>query len=513
MKSLDCGNHRTGQPRCAQLIANTWNWSPPIRRTQHAIFAVGPSQATRNGFSYVARRVCPSGKFPTEPSLIHACPARPRTGPKMYPMIGIPASVAARPLSAKPSVNRNPRRDGGDGSKSWFAHIVSDSSRCLIEGRHGCAGAPRALGGLGGARSPPCPLCDEPGDDVRDLLRRERAARDVAAPVGHADVRASRDHRRAQVLIADEREIRGVHDRARLRPAATVRAMAARTGRGVDFTPSFRISELRGIRRNAHTLHGGGTRPRCQEPLHQRVDLLVGQRPARAGGEGGLRRARYALGNDLAEPGRRNEPEINRVIEGARGAEPAIATVAARALLLVERVKGRDLRGHGLSLLACSRSAGQDVAAGQARGEQHREYEVGGPEMAPHTPPRSDAPRRSRGAPRVRHRMSHRSRSCSERARDASTPARAASGQVCIVASGCARATTNPAASPKAICETTNHGQSTRAASVGSTIPSRAQTRPVHRSGAMTPPQNMWRRGSIGRMTAYRRPTSTEMSP
>ena len=77
--------------------------------------------------------------------------------------------------------------------------------------------------------------------------------------------------------------------------------MAARTGRGVDFTPSFRISELRGIRRNAHTLHGGGTRPRCQEPLHQRVDLLVGQRPARADGEGGLRRARYALGNDLAE--------------------------------------------------------------------------------------------------------------------------------------------------------------------------------------------------------------------
>src|SRR5947208_4461244 len=465
MKSRDCGNHRTGQPRCAQLIANTWNWSPPIRRTQHAIFAVGPSQATRNGFSYVARRVCPSGKFPTEPSLIHACPARPRTGPKMYPMIGIPASVAARPLSAKPSVNRNPRRDGDDGSKSWFAHIVSDSSRSAwnrLSFRH------------------------KPGDDVRDLLRRERAARDVAAPVGHADVRASRDHRRAQVLIADEREIRGVHDRARLRPAATVRAMAARTGRGVDFTPSFRISELRGIRRNAHTLHGGGTRPRCQEPLHQRVDLLVGQRPARADGEGGLRRARYALGNDLAEPGRRNEPEIDRVIEGARGAEPAIATVAARALLLVERVKGRDLRGHGLSLLACSRSAGQDVAAGQAHTEEDCHDDGGWP---------------------------HRSRSCSERARDASTPARAASGQVCIVASGCARATTNPAASPKAICETTNHGQSTRAASVGSTIPSRAQTRPVHRSGAMTPPHNMWRRGSIGRITAYRRPTSTEMSP
>ena len=33
------------------------NWSPPTRRTQHAIFAVGPSQATRNGFPYVSRRV------------------------------------------------------------------------------------------------------------------------------------------------------------------------------------------------------------------------------------------------------------------------------------------------------------------------------------------------------------------------------------------------------------------------------------------------------------------------
>src|SRR2546425_2310059 len=147
MKSRDCGNHRTGQPRCAQLIANTWNWSPPIRRTQHAIFAVGPSQATRKGFSYVASRVWPSGKFPTEPSLIHACPARPRTGPKMYPMIGIPASVAATALRATPSVNRNPRRDGGDGGRySWFGHIASESS--------------------GPARNR-LSFRDEPGDDIR----------------------------------------------------------------------------------------------------------------------------------------------------------------------------------------------------------------------------------------------------------------------------------------------------------------------------------------------------------
>ena len=63
MKSRDCANQRTGQPRWAQLIANTWNRSPSIRRTQHGMSAVAPSQATRNGFSYVASRVWPSGKF------------------------------------------------------------------------------------------------------------------------------------------------------------------------------------------------------------------------------------------------------------------------------------------------------------------------------------------------------------------------------------------------------------------------------------------------------------------
>src|SRR5258708_8463827 len=139
----------------------------------------------------------------------------------MYPMTGSLASVAAAALSARPNVNRNPRRDGGDDSESWFAHMASDSSRRLVEGRHGCAGAPRALGGLGGARSPPCPsFRHEPGDDVRDLLRRERAARDLPAPVGHTDGGSSRAHPPPQALIADERGIRPVHDRAPPRPAA-----------------------------------------------------------------------------------------------------------------------------------------------------------------------------------------------------------------------------------------------------------------------------------------------------
>src|SRR5439155_15954510 len=283
MNRRDCGNHRTGQPRCAQLIANTWNWSPPIRRTQHAIFAVGPAHADRNGFSYVARRVCTSGKLATAPSLIHAWPARPRTGPKMKPMTGMAASVAAAALSARPSVKRNPRREVGDGSISWSAHMASPLSfrLALSRGATAAPGRPKRWGAWGAPGAPHvlCPAGDqrplrgEPGDDVRDLLWRERAARDVPAPVGHAEICSSRDHGRAQILIAHEREIRRVHDRTRLRPAAPVRAMAARTGRGVDGAPARRIAELRGVRRDAHTPQGVGPRPRCLKPLNQRVDL------------------------------------------------------------------------------------------------------------------------------------------------------------------------------------------------------------------------------------------------
>ena len=43
MNRPDCGNQRTGQPRCAQLTAKTWNCSPSTRRTQQAVSAVLPS--------------------------------------------------------------------------------------------------------------------------------------------------------------------------------------------------------------------------------------------------------------------------------------------------------------------------------------------------------------------------------------------------------------------------------------------------------------------------------------
>ena len=40
MKRPAPSNQRTGHPRCVQLIAKTWNWSPEMCRTQHGMFAV-----------------------------------------------------------------------------------------------------------------------------------------------------------------------------------------------------------------------------------------------------------------------------------------------------------------------------------------------------------------------------------------------------------------------------------------------------------------------------------------
>ena len=73
MNRPDCGNQRTGQPRCAQLIAKTWNCLPssaphPARRCR----AVSPSHGRVNGLRNVASRVSPSGSRSTLPSGIHA---------------------------------------------------------------------------------------------------------------------------------------------------------------------------------------------------------------------------------------------------------------------------------------------------------------------------------------------------------------------------------------------------------------------------------------------------------
>src|SRR5215472_12184703 len=149
--------------------------------------------------------------------------------------------------------------------------------------------------------------------------------------------------------------------------------------------------------------------------------------------------------------------------------------MAARAGLLVQDVEGHDLRRADRALGRVG-PTGEGLAGAEGHPERRRK-----------------GPAATRG---------HRGRSRGEITPSASTPARAANGHVCIVATGCARATTYPVASPKAIWETTNHSQSTRAFRAGLMKPSTAQSPPLQSKGASTPPQSMWRLGSIGRITA-----------
>src|SRR5215467_15350895 len=130
MKSPDCGNQRTGQPRCAQFTAKTWNCSPSTRRTQQAVSAVLPSVSMTYGFRNVASRVSPSGNSLTFPSgTQERYPfARPRViEEKRNPTIGTATTLAARALNKIPNFMKNPRREtvaSVDGASAGFVAIV-----------------------------------------------------------------------------------------------------------------------------------------------------------------------------------------------------------------------------------------------------------------------------------------------------------------------------------------------------------------------------------------------------
>src|SRR6185295_11976352 len=102
MKRPDCGNQRTGQPRCAQLTANTWNLSPAIRRTQEAVPAVWPSVGVTNGLRNVTSRVSPSGNWLIGPrgTQERYALARPRvTEERRNRVIGTASAAPTSPLN------------------------------------------------------------------------------------------------------------------------------------------------------------------------------------------------------------------------------------------------------------------------------------------------------------------------------------------------------------------------------------------------------------------------------
>src|ERR1700758_3096896 len=126
MNKPDCGNHRTGQPRWAQLIANTWNSFSEIRRTQQATLSVSPSQARLTGFVNFAKRVSPTGNASTDPRDTQDLYASSGfTGESRYLTTGTATATPTTALKSAPTLSNSHRRDTVKGSTG-----VSSSSFC-----------------------------------------------------------------------------------------------------------------------------------------------------------------------------------------------------------------------------------------------------------------------------------------------------------------------------------------------------------------------------------------------
>ena len=175
--------------------------------------------------------------------------------------------------------------------------------------------------------------------------------------------------------------------------------------------------------------------------LDQGIDLCLCQRSTGSQGKPWHGRARHALSDDHPQTIRRYEGQIDWIIQRTRRPEAPIRAVAPGTGLTIELGEAHHLRRQG-RLIGWSRSARHGIAPHQDKKHYgHGSDDIDGTASA------------------------HRSRSRSRSMPVASTPARAASGQVCMVATGTAREIMTPAASPKAICEAINHGQSMRALS------------------------------------------------
>src|SRR5262249_53569139 len=157
-----------------------------------------------------------------------------------------------------------------------------------------------------------------------------------------------------------------------------------------------------------------------------------------------------------------DQRQVDRIGQGDRRAGPGRVAVTAGAALAVEGREVEHRRRPSWTIGAVG-PAGEAVTGGGDGHDQTR---------------REDAPgHRSSGAP---------------------TPARTANGECWKVATRTERATTRPATSPNAICVATNHPHSMRASRAGLMTSSTDAMRPVHMSGATTPPQNAGCHGNIG---------------
>src|SRR3954451_20162916 len=111
MNNRDCWNQRTGQPRCVQLMAKTWNFSPSTLRTQQGTSLVSPSQGLVTGFRNTANLVFPSGKWFKSPSDTQVRGEFLENVDRTYPKTGTPINNPASAFRPAPSLSNRLRRD------------------------------------------------------------------------------------------------------------------------------------------------------------------------------------------------------------------------------------------------------------------------------------------------------------------------------------------------------------------------------------------------------------------
>ena len=112
MKRSAFASHRTGHPRCAQLIAKATKLPDSRRRNHAAVNAVTPAHAIGDGSRKLTLTVSPALKLSTAPTARHTSFSGAMSGPRMNPTTGTPTMVAAIAESAILSRPMKRRRSG-----------------------------------------------------------------------------------------------------------------------------------------------------------------------------------------------------------------------------------------------------------------------------------------------------------------------------------------------------------------------------------------------------------------
>ena len=263
MNSCDSENHRTGHPRCAQLIANTVRATIRGRhRTYAGTLSVAPSQGSGTDCDTSPASSRLAGNSPHRRSQSTPVLLRRNTGPSRYATTGVAIAISpTAAFSAIPTFIMNVRRVIRSRSSvcscscrpevarpslpSFIPYRVLSASRMAIAHhvRSHCSayGCP----GLAGR----CAI-SHAATSLTSVIRH-RMSWHIAAPIRLPNVRPSRNHRRSNHLRIHQRQKRSIQNRSRRPRLLRVRS------HGTAHTPPINPPPLRHIPILRIALYGG----------------------------------------------------------------------------------------------------------------------------------------------------------------------------------------------------------------------------------------------------------------